>query len=331
VSLTRASSASPPLTSAVTRAEQALRRLELDVFHRLDGLLQGDHLGLVPAPGSEAGESREYRAGDDVRRMDWAVTARTAVPHVRDTIADRELETWVVVDRSASLDFGTANCEKRDVALAAVAAVGFLTSRVGNRVGALLLTSDGVQLVPARGGRDATFALLHQVDGVPRAADRGSRDHQTADLGEALRAVGRIARRRGLVVVVSDFLTRDEWARPLRALATRHDVLAIEIVDPRELELPPVGLVTFVDTETGRRLEVQTAGAAIRARYAAAAAAQRADIARAVRGAGAEHLVLRTDRDWLLDIARHVTARRRRRAGRVAPGTRTSAFTGPAQ
>ena len=109
--------------------ERALRRLELDVFRRLDGLLQGDHLGLVPAPGSEAGESREYRAGDDVRRMDWPVTARTTVPHVRDTIADRELETWVVVDRSASLDFGTAQCEKRDLALAAVAAVGFLTSR----------------------------------------------------------------------------------------------------------------------------------------------------------------------------------------------------------
>ncbi len=150
--------------ASAPRVESTLRRLELDVFRRLDGLLQGDHLGLVPAPGSEAGESREYQVGDDVRRMDWAVTARTMVPHVRDTIADRELETWIVVDRSASLDFGTAQFEKRDLALAMVAAVGFLTSRSGNRVGALVLGNDRTFFVPARAGREAMFALLHQVD-----------------------------------------------------------------------------------------------------------------------------------------------------------------------
>ena len=121
-----------------------------------------------PAPGTEAGESREYQVGDDVRRMDWAVTARTMVPHVRDTIADRELETWIVVDRSASLDFGTAQFEKRDLALAMVAAVGFLTSRTGNRVGALILGNDRTFFVPARAGREAMLALLHQVDSVPR-------------------------------------------------------------------------------------------------------------------------------------------------------------------
>ena len=134
--------------ASAPRVESTLRRLELDVFRRLDGLLQGDHLGLVPAPGTEAGESREYQVGDDVRRMDWPVTARTQVPHVRDTIADRELETWIVVDRSASLDFGTAQFEKRDLALAMVAAVGFLTSRSGNRVGALVLGNDRTFFVP---------------------------------------------------------------------------------------------------------------------------------------------------------------------------------------
>ncbi|MFI5047165.1 MAG: DUF58 domain-containing protein, partial [Acidimicrobiia bacterium] len=133
----------PARSSSVERAEQGLRRLELDVFRRLDGLLQGDHLGLVPAAGTELGESREYQVGDDVRRMDWPVTARTTVPHVRETIADRELETWVVVDRTASLDFGTAECEKRDIALASVAAVAFLTSRVGNRTGMVLLSDRG--------------------------------------------------------------------------------------------------------------------------------------------------------------------------------------------
>jgi len=313
----------PPGTSPIPRAEQGLRRLELEVFRRLDGLLQGDHLGLVPAPGSELGESREYRAGDDVRRIDWPVTARTTVPHVRDTIADRELEAWVVVDRSASLDFGTAACEKRDVALAAVAAVAFLTSRVGNRIGAVLLESSGTQVIPARAGRDATFAMLNRVVASPRADESPHPGASGADafdgLATALRQVGRLARRRGLVVVVSDFLTREEWVRPLRALVARHDVLAIEVLDPRELELPPVGLVTFVDTETGRRLEVQTASERVRDRFAAAAAAQRADIARSIVNVGAEHLVLRTDRDWLLDIVRYVDLRRRRRAGRSIP------------
>jgi uncharacterized protein (DUF58 family) len=298
------------------RVESTLRRLELDVFRRLDGLLQGDHLGLVPAPGSEAGESREYQAGDDVRRMDWAVTARTMVPHVRDTIADRELETWVVVDRSASLDFGTAQFEKRDLALAMVAAVGFLTSRAGNRVGALVLGNDRTFFVPARAGREAMLALLHQVDSVPRPEVARQPE---GDLRSALRTVAKLARRRGLVVVISDFLTDADWQPALRAVAVRHDVLAVEILDPREIELPPVGLVTLVDTETGRRVEVQTANERVRARYAEAAAAQRARIALDIRVAGSEHLVLRTDRDWLLDLAKYVITRKRRRAARVAP------------
>jgi uncharacterized protein (DUF58 family) len=302
--------------AATPRVESTLRRLELDVFRRLDGLLQGDHLGLVPAPGSEAGESREYTAGDDVRRMDWAVTARTTIPHVRDTIADRELETWVVVDRSASLDFGTAQFEKRDLALAMVAAVGFLTSRVGNRVGALVLGNDKMSVVPARGGREAMLALLHQIDAMPRAEQaRAPAD----DLHAALRRTAKLARKRGLIVVISDFLSDANWQPALRALAVRHDVLAVEILDPREVELPPVGLVTLVDTETGRRVEVQTASPRIRERFAEAAARQRARIANEIRVSGAEHVVLRTDRDWLLDLARFVSTRKRRRAGRVAP------------
>jgi uncharacterized protein (DUF58 family) len=298
------------------QVEATLRRLELDVFRRLDGLLQGDHLGLVPAPGSEAGESREYTVGDDVRRMDWAVTARTTIPHVRDTIADRELETWVVVDRSASLDFGTAQYEKRDLALAMVAAVGFLTSRAGNRVGALVLGNDRTFFVPARAGREAMLALLHRIDAEPRAEDARM---PAGDLKDALRRVAKLARRRGLIVVISDFLTSADWQPALRALAVRHDVLAVEVLDPREMELPPVGLVTLVDTETGRRVEVQTASEKVRTRFAEAAARQRAAIARDIRAAGAEHVVLRTDRDWLLDLARSVVSRKRRRAGRVAP------------
>jgi len=133
-------------------ADAVLRKLELTVRRRLDGLLQGNHVGLVPGPGSEPGESREYHPGDDVRRMDWPVTARTTVPHIRETIADRELETWVVVDLSPSLDFGTARCEKRDLAVAATAAVAHLTGRGGNRIGALVTTGERVVRLPAQSG-----------------------------------------------------------------------------------------------------------------------------------------------------------------------------------
>ena len=310
----------------LARGQAGLRHLELTITRRLDGLLQGDHQGLVPGSGSEPGEGREYQPGDDVRRMDWNLTARTTVAHVRETIADRELETWVVVDQSASLDFGTATCEKRDLALAATAAVGFLTARAGNRLGALLLQPGGLVTVPPRSGRDAVMALLQRVATTPRAstpptstakaiAERGP----APDLSSALRAVGPLAKRRGLVVVVSDFLDPAGWERLLRSVRGRHEVLAVEVLDPRELELPPVGLLTLVDPETGRRIEVQTARNRVRRLYAEAAAGQRADIARALRGAAVPHLTLRTDRDWLLDIVRFVALRRRMRTGLVAP------------
>ena len=310
----------------LARGQAALRHLELTITRRLDGLLHGDHQGLVPGSGSEPGEGREYQPGDDVRRMDWNLTARTTVAHVRETIADRELETWVVVDQSPSLDFGTAACEKRDLALAATAAVGFLTARAGNRLGALLLRPGGLVTVPPRAGRDAVMALLQRVATTPRAstpshatakaiAERGS----AFDLSTALRAVGPMARRRGLVVVISDFLDPAGWERLLRSVRARHEVLAVEVLDPRELELPPVGLLTLVDPETGRRIEVQTARGQVRRRYAEAAAGQRAEIARALRGAQVPHLTLRTDRDWLLDIVRFVALRRRLRTGLVAP------------
>jgi len=310
----------------LARGQAALRHLELTITRRLDGLLQGDHQGLVPGSGSEPGEGRVYQPGDDVRRMDWNLTARTTVAHVRETIADRELETWVVVDQSPSLDFGTAGCEKRDLALAATAAVGFLTARAGNRLGALLLRPDGLTTVPPRAGRDAVMALLQRLATTPRTATPDTPRGRAAatrgplhDLSSALRAIGPLARRRGLVVVISDFLDPAGWERMLRSVRGRHEVLAVEVLDPRELELPPVGLLTLVDPETGRRIEVQTARSRVRQRYAEAATGQRAEIARALRSAAVPHLTLRTDRDWLLDIVRFVAFRRRLRTGLVAP------------
>lgn len=292
--------------SGIARSE-SLRRLELLVTRRLDGILQGDHHGLVPAGGTDPADGRLYQPGDDVRRMDWNLTARSNAPHIRTTVADRELETWLLVDTSASLDFGTARCEKRDLVLAAAAAFGFLTARDGNRLGALVFGPDGSTVVPPRSGRAATLALLHRVE------RRGRAGEGAAPLADALRRTRLTARRRGLVVVISDLLDDGPWARELRELAARHEVVVAEVRDPRESELPPVGLLTLVDPETGRRVEVQTSNARVRARFADAAREQRAARERAVRSAGAAHLVLSTDRDWLLDIARFVVARRRRR------------------
>lgn len=299
-------------------AEPLLRRLELAVRNKLDGLLQGNYQGLVPGPGSEAGESRQYVAGDDVRRMDWPVTARTLTPHVRQTVADRELETWLVVDLSPSLDFGTALTEKRELVLAAVTALVHLTVRGGNRVGALVGTGEQVLRIPALAGTAHARHLVRRVAAVPRAESGGAR----GDLASMLESLRRPQRRRGLVAVVSDFIegtgapvAEPAWERPLRGLSERHQLLGVEILDPRELELPAAGLVTFVDPETGRQLEVQTSDRAVRERYAAAAEAQRARIATSLRHAGAAHLQLRTDRDWLTDVVRFVVAQRRTLVG----------------
>jgi uncharacterized protein (DUF58 family) len=295
-------------------AEAALSKLQLTIRRKLDGLLQGDYLGLLPGPGSEAGESREYRAGDDVRRMDWPVTARTTIPHVRETVADRELETWICLDLSASLDFGTARCEKRDLAIAAAAAVTHLTAHGGNRVGAVVSTGVDVQRIPARSGRIAAQGMLQRIARTPRASAG-----RTADLAAAIDLLQRPPRRRGMAVVISDFLGGEAespgvapaWERPLRKLGVRHQTLAVEVVDPRELELPDVGVLTLVDPESGRLHEVQTGDRRFRERYAAAAREQREAIAAAVRRSGAAHLRLRTDSDWLLDIVRFVAAQRR--------------------
>ncbi|MEV8512559.1 DUF58 domain-containing protein [Dactylosporangium sp. NPDC051484] len=281
--------------------------MQLLVTRKLDGLLQGDYLGLLPGPGTEAGESREYRPGDDVRRMDWPVTARTTLPHVRQTVADRELETWLAVDLSASLDFGTARYLKRDLAVAASAAVAHLTVRGGNRIGAVVGTAEALTRLPARPGRKDAQGLLRTI-----ALTQGRPGR--ADLGALIDMLNRPPRRRGVAVVISDFMTPpQQWARPLRKLGVRHDLLAVEVVDPRELELPNVGVIALVDPETGRTHEVQTADPKLRHRYAHAAAAQRAEIASALRGANAAHLRLRTDSDWLLDIVRFVAAQRHAR------------------
>ncbi|KUP96856.1 DUF58 domain-containing protein [Thermobifida cellulosilytica] len=312
------------------RQREALRRLTLTVARRLHGLLHGEHLGLHAGPGSEPGDARLYQPGqDDVRTMDWAVTARTTHPHVRDLVADRELHTWTLLDLSASMDFGTAHSQKRDLAVGVLAAVTLLTRGVGDHGGAHLLHRGRVVRWSARPGMSADQVVAGALGRLWRAADPRPGEPPMR-LADAIADLSRTRRRHGLRVVVSDFLdtpldSAPDWQTPLRRMSADCQTVAVEIVDPRELDLPAIGLVTMTDPETGRTRQVHLTER-VRQRYARAAAEQRAAVAAALRSAGAAHLRLRTDRDWVRDIARFVVAQRRT-AHRLARHTVTRPTT----
>ena len=309
---------SAPLPSqtpaSVAAKATVLRRLELDMTRRLDGLMTGDFLAFAAGPGTERAGARPYEPGDDARLIDWSLTARTMSAHVRTTDADREMETWVVADRSASLDFGTSQHEKREVVLAAVAAFGFLSARHGNRFGVLIAGGEQLTRIPARGGRAAILAALSALYDVPRQ-ERGP-GHQ-CDLAGAMATLERTQRRRGQVVLVSDFLDSSDWRTPMRRLGLRHQLVGVHVTDPRELSLPAVGILGVIDPESGRRLHVQTNSAALRSRYEAAACERNEQIRSAVRAAGAEYLHLSTDRDWLVDVAGFIAGSGARRGART--------------
>lgn len=299
--------------------EAALRRLELAVVRRLEGFLQGDHLGLLPGPGSEANDARIYHPGqDDVRKIDWAVTARTAETHVRDTVADRELEVWALLDVTPSMNWGTEGITKRDLGIAAVATIGFLSQRMGDRFGGMMMRPDSIRRIPARSGRTALYGLLRTMLTDPIVPDNTP---VSLELADGIEQLARSQRRRGMRVVVSDFLSAGDseldpevpppWERAIRRLGVRNQVLCVEVVDRHELELPDVGEMLIRDPETPFARYINTGDPAARARMDAATRAQRDRIRTAIRRAGAGHLQLRTDRDWVADIARFVLGYRR--------------------
>ncbi len=281
-----------------------LRALELTIGRRVQGLLAGDHRSALLGRGSELAQVRPYVPGDDVRLIDWNVTARTGEPHVRVHLAERVLVTWIVLDRTASMRFGTADRRKDDVALGTTIAVGHAASIRGNRVGLVAFGEGPPAPLPPRPGRPGIVGVLLalQEDGGPGSA---------ATLASALQVVGAAARQRALVAVVSDFRGRLDWEHPLLDLAGRHDLLAVEVRDPREQELPDVGELSLTDPETGDRLRVDTRDARLRARFAAAAAEERQAVARTLVRAGATHVVLSTDTDWLRVLASSLQRRRR--------------------
>ncbi len=296
--------------AAVARKAAELRRLELLVTRRLDGLLRGEFLGRASGPGSEVSGARSYQAGDDSRWIDWNLTARSIAPQIRTTEADRELQTWAVVDRSASMNFGTAEREKSEVAFAATAAFGFLTARHGNRFGMLVSGGREVMRLGPTSTRPELLATLSRLYDVPRSTQRTEGD---ADLAATLRSLERARPRRGQVIVISDFLDDTEWRACVGRLSIAHQVLCVQVVDPRELVLPAAGMLTLVDAETGRDIHVQTNSLSTRDRYAAAAKDRHERIGRYIGEAGGEHLVLFTDSDWLIEIVRFVAGRKARR------------------
>ena len=314
-----------PLTKLAPEA--ALRRLELTVVRRLEGFLHGDHLGLLPGPGSDTNDARPYQPGqDDVRMMDWAVTARTTVPHVRDTMADRELEVWGLLDVTPSMNWGTEGITKRDLGIAAIATIGFLSQRMGDRFGGLMMLPDRIKRLPARSGRTALYGMLRQMLTEPIVPDNAPGDLELVD---GIEQMARSQRRRGMRVVVSDFLTAGEaeldpdrppaWERAIRRLAVRNQVLCVEVVDRHELEFPDVGEMLIRDPETSFLRYINTSDPAARQRMDDASRAQRERIKVALRRAGAGHIQLRTDRDWVSDIARFVLGYRRVASALHAP------------
>jgi uncharacterized protein (DUF58 family) len=286
----------------------ALRALQIDVGRRLQGLLAGEYRSSQYGDGVELAQVRPYVPGDDPRRIEWNVTARTGEPHVRVTIAERVLVTWLLLDTSPSMHFGTADRRKADVADGVALAVGHIATRRGNRLGVVTFGDRDPQTLPPHQGRHGLLGLLEALQREPEEQQVGA-----TSLGAALARTRAVARQRGVVVVVSDFRGPLDWRKPLLDVMSRHEVLAVEIRDRREQELPDVGDLWLMDPETGRQVRVDTRSRALRERFAEAADEERTGVARVLTALGVPHCVLTTDGDWLRPFALFLKAGRRRR------------------
>jgi uncharacterized protein (DUF58 family) len=284
---------------------ELLHALELEIGRRLSGLLAGEYRSSHYGDGVELAQVRPYVPGDDVRRIEWNVTARTGEPHVRVNLAERVLVTWLVLDTSPSMQFGTGERRKADVADGVAIAVGHIATRRGNRLGIATFGDRKQVTLPPSQGRTGLIGLLAALRREPEQEQVGA-----TSLGAALARTGAIAQQRGIVTIVSDFRGPLDWRRPLLELMSRHEVIAIEVRDPREQELPDVGELWLVDPETGRQLRVDTRDAGLRARFATAAAEERSGVARVLSALGVPHVVLTTSGDWLRQLALFLGARR---------------------
>jgi len=286
--------------------DHVLRRLEWTVIRRLDGLLQGDYRTLFRGFGVDFADLREYQYHDDVRYIDWNVTARLQTPYVREYNEDREVIGWFLLDLSASVDFG-AQVKKLSVATEFVAVLARLLARHGNRVGAMLYGDRVDTVIPARAGRRHVLQILHAMQSRPPAP------HGATDLADFFKTAYPIMRRRSLVFVVSDFISRPGWDRPLMQLAQHHEVIAVRLYDPLEMELPNLGMVVIQDSETGEQMFVDTHDRRFRRRFATVAARREAELRAALRQAGVDALELRTGDDLVDAVLRFADLRKQRR------------------
>ena len=279
-------------------------------MRRLDGLLQGDYRSLFYGSGVDLAGLREYQPGDDVRSMDWNVTARLDTPYVRQYTEDRDLTAWFLLDLSPSIDFGTVETErlKRNVLIDFVTTLARLLTRRGNRVGAIFYGSRVERTIPAGGGRIQVLRLIEDLLRQPQLTSA-----PFTDLGPLLDAARQALKRRSLVFVISDFISEPGWERPLHLLTRRHEVLAVRLTDPREVTLPDVGPLIMEDAETGEQLYVDTHDRKFRERFATAAARRETAVNDAFARAGVEAVSLSTDEDLVRAIVRIATLRHRRR------------------
>lgn len=295
--------------SHATTPESLLHRLDWRVLRRLDGQLQGDNRTSHLGAGLDVADLREYQADDDVRRIDWNVTARMDTPFVRQYDEDRDLTAWFLVDRSASMQFGHTDRSKEVVVAELVTALARLFSNRGNRVGTILWNNAVEAMIEPRSGRTHVLRIARHLLNPPK--ETGT---QTSLTG-LLRTAAGLARRRSLIIVISDFLSEPGWETSLRQLATRHEVLVIRVVDPQEIEIPDAGLVVVQDAETGQQLTVDTSNAEFRRRFVEAAQAREAALVEASARAGIDFFTISTQDDLtraLIGMAAHRQKQRHR-------------------
>ncbi len=293
--------------SPTATPEAVLRRLEWTVIRRLDGVLHGDYRTLFRGYGLDLADLREYVYGDDVRHIDWNVTARITTPYVREFNEEREVAAWFLLDLSASVAFGSQQLQKRAISSEFVAVLARILTRHGNRVGAVCYGSDVDTVIPARSGRKQVLHMLNRMMARPEA-----KDAVATDLRVLLQTATRVAPRRSLMFIVSDFISAPGWAKPLAQLAQRHDVVAVRLYDPMEMELPDLGLLVVQDSETGEQLFVDTHDRGFRKRFAEAAKVREAELRTAFRIAGVDALELSTNDNLVDAILRFADLRKRR-------------------
>ncbi len=289
--------------------DRILLRLEWQVIRRLDGLLQGDYRSLFYGYGIDFADLREYQPEDDIRYIDWNVTARMDTPYVRQYVEDREVTAWFLLDLTPSMDFGAVQSLKRTVLIDFVATLARLLTRHGNRVGAMFYGSQLERTIPPRGGRIQVLRLVNDLLKQPRLP-KAPFTNLAPLLGAGLHAI----KRRSLIFIISDFISVPGWERPLSLLSRRHEVLAIRLWDPREMELPDVGPIFMEDAETGEQLYVDTSDRAFRQRFQEAARRREAALNQMFRYAGVDALSLSTEEDLVRAIVRFATLRQQRRS-----------------